>query len=54
MIPIFGAQRKIAIVRELSKLYESTFRGTLEEAFDFFSQKSPKGEFVIIVEGIKI
>ena len=54
MIPVFGAQRKIAIVRELSKLYESTFRGTLEEAFDFFSQKSPKGEFVIVVEGIKI
>jgi len=54
MIPIFGAQRKIAIVRELSKLYESTFRGTLEEAFDFFSTKSPKGEFVIVVEGIKL
>lgn len=53
MIPVFGAQRKIAIVREISKLYESTFRGNLAEALDFFNQKSPKGEFVIVVEGIK-
>ena len=53
MLPLFGNQRKIAIGRELSKLYESTFRGTLVEALDFFAQKSPKGEFVIVVEGLK-
>lgn len=53
MIPIFGSSKKIAIVREISKLYESTFRGTLDEAKLFFEEKNPKGEFVIIVEGIK-
>ena len=52
MNPIFGADRKIAIVREISKLYESTYKGTLYEAKLYFEENSPKGEFVIIVEGI--
>ena len=52
MEPIFGRNRKIAIVKEISKLYESTFSGTLEEAKLYFEEKTPKGEFVIIVEGI--
>ena len=52
MKPIFGGNRKIAIVREISKLHESTFTGTLEEAKLYFEGKKPKGEFVIIVDGI--
>lgn len=53
MIPIFGGDRKLAVVREISKLYESTFRGSLKEAILFFQDHSPKGEFVIVVEGVK-
>ena len=53
MVPFFGAARSVAVVRELSKLYESTFRGTLAEAHTFFSEHKPKGEFVIVVEGFK-
>ena len=53
MIPIFGSQRKIVVVREISKLYESTFRGTIQEAKAFFEENIPKGEFVLVVEGIK-
>lgn len=53
MIPLFGGTRKLAVVRELSKLYESTFRGTLTEAKAFFEDQTPKGEFVIVVEGNK-
>ncbi len=53
MIPIFGANRKLAVVREISKLYESTFRGSIEEAISFFQDHSPKGEFVIVIEGVK-
>ena len=53
MLPFFGAARSVAVVRELSKLYESTFRGTLAEAHTFFSEHKPKGEFVIVVEGLK-
>ena len=41
------------IVKEISKLYESTYRGKLKEAIDFFEVNKPKGEFVIVVEGNK-
>ena len=53
MIPIFGGDRNIAIAREISKLYESTFRGSLKAAKFYFQENSPKGEFVIVVEGLK-
>jgi len=53
MIPIFGGNRKLAVVREISKLYESTFRGSIGEAISFFQDHSPKGEFVIVIEGVK-
>lgn len=47
----FGSQRKASVSREISKLYEETINGTLEEIFQHFITKSPKGEFVIIIEG---
>jgi len=53
LVTYFGADRSIAVVREISKLYESTFRGTAQEGVDFFEAHPPKGEFVIVVEGIK-
>ena len=53
MLPYFGPQSKLAVVRELSKKFESNFRGSLEEAVHFFEEHPPKGEFVIIVEGTK-
>ncbi|MBE6049209.1 MAG: 16S rRNA (cytidine(1402)-2'-O)-methyltransferase [Clostridium sp.] len=43
--------RKIAVCRELTKLHEEIKRGTLEEVIEYFSQKSIKGEFVLVVEG---
>jgi len=53
MLPYFGSERKLAVVRELSKKFESNFRGSVEEALHFFEEHPPKGEFVIIVEGTK-
>ena len=53
MIPYFGSQRKLAVVREISKKFESNFRGSLENALAFFEQNPPKGEFVVVVEGKK-
>jgi len=47
----FGADRKASVSRELSKLYEETVRGTLEEVVAHFKQGTIKGEIVIIVEG---
>jgi 16S rRNA (cytidine1402-2'-O)-methyltransferase len=47
----FGSDRPVSVSRELTKLYEETVRGTLEEVLQHFIQKPPKGEFVIVVGG---
>ncbi len=47
----FGKDRKASISRELTKLYEETQRGTVEELTQYFTEKKPKGEFVLIVAG---
>ena len=47
----FGPQREVCVSREISKLYEEHFRGTLEQALAHFSQRAPKGEFVLVVRG---
>ncbi len=49
MRPIFGNDRLIAISRELSKMFEENFRGTIEEAVAHFAAKPVKGEIVVIV-----
>lgn len=43
--------RKIAIVRELTKLHEEVIRTTLSEAQTLYEEKSPRGEYVLIIEG---
>lgn len=47
----FGKERQASVSRELSKRFEETCRGTLEELIFHFSVNEPKGEFVIIVSG---
>lgn len=47
----FGAGRKCAVSRELTKMFEENVRGTLEQVLHFFKQKTVKGEIVIVVEG---
>ena len=47
-----GADRKASVSRELSKLFEETKRGTLQELATYFSLKTVKGEIVIVVEGL--
>lgn len=51
MVEIMGPDRKISISKELTKIYDFTFRGTVAEALEFFGQKEVKGEFVMIVGG---
>ena len=46
----FGSDRRISLSREISKLYEETYRGTIEDAIIHFSNKTPKGEFVICID----
>ena len=45
----FSMEQPVAISRELSKLHEENFRGTLEQAIQHFSQKQVKGEIVVCV-----
>lgn len=47
----FGAERRASVSREITKLFEENRRGTLRELIEYFSQKTIKGEIVIIVEG---
>lgn len=44
--------RNIVLARELTKKFEEKIRCTLEEAVQRYNQESPKGEFVLIIEGI--
>tara|TARA_B110000305_G_C19395106_1_gene617033 strand:+ start:31 stop:714 length:684 start_codon:yes stop_codon:yes gene_type:complete len=49
-IEYFGEDRQISLSRELSKIYEETFRGSISEAIKYFSDKKIKGEFVICID----
>lgn len=46
-----GAQRRVALCRELTKLHEETFRGTLAQAIDHCEAIAPRGEYVVVLEG---
>ena len=48
---VFGSDRMISVSRELSKKFEQTVRGTIEEVTSHFNEHEPKGEFVIVVAG---
>jgi 16S rRNA (cytidine1402-2'-O)-methyltransferase len=45
----FGGDRPVSVSRELTKLYEQTLRGTLAEMIDYFTQNTPRGEFVLVI-----
>lgn len=47
----FGADRKIALARELTKIHEEVRRTTLGEAVEYYTENNPKGEFVLVIEG---
>ena len=48
---VLGAEREVAVSREITKMFEETVRGTLAEVADHFRTHAPKGEFVIVVAG---
>lgn len=50
MLDILG-DRKIALVRELTKIHEEVMRTTLSEALKYYEEHSPRGEYVIVVGG---
>ena len=50
-VEYFGAERKVSVSRELTKLFEETVNGTVAEVAGHFAEKEPKGEIVIVLEG---
>lgn len=50
MLAAWG-NRRIALVREISKIHEEVRRTTLEEAARYYRENTPKGEFVLVIEG---
>ena len=50
MLEYFG-DRRISLCRELTKVYEEVIRTTLSGAIEYYSEKSPKGEYVLVIEG---
>lgn len=49
----FGAERQASVSRELTKKFEETKNGTVQELLDYFSAKEIKGEIVMVVDGKK-
>ena len=50
ILPILG-DRRVAVCRELTKIYEEVFRGTISQAIEHFTE--PRGEFTLVIEGKK-
>ena len=48
-----GSLRRISCSREISKMFEETVRGTADELILHFTNKEPRGEFVVVLEEIK-
>jgi len=53
LLEIFG-NRKIAVCRELTKIYQEIYRGSMKESIQHFIEKKPRGEFVLVLEGKKL
>jgi len=51
-LEIFG-DRHIAIVREMTKVFETIYRGQISEALNNYQEEKPRGEFTIVVRGAK-
>jgi len=47
-----NSKRKIVLARELTKIHEEFFRGSLENAVDFLNSKKVRGEFTVILGGV--
>ena len=51
---VLGDNREIVLARELTKRYEEFWRGTLEEAINYYKTCEPKGEFTLVLTGAKM
>ena len=47
-----GEDRRISICKEITKKHEKVLRFTLSEAIEFYQENEPKGEYVLVIDGI--
>ncbi len=48
---VLGGSRRIAVIKELTKVHESRMNLTLESALAYFAENEPRGEYVLVIEG---
>ncbi len=48
-----GAERRVAVARELTKQFEEVRRGTVAELGRYYEDSPPRGEIVIVLEGVR-
>lgn len=51
LVAACGGERRVALARELTKLHEEVWRGTLAEAVAWAGEREPPGELVVVLEG---
>lgn len=51
LLKAFGSERRVSFCRELTKLHEEVLRMTLGQAAEYYAEHTPRGEYVLIVEG---
>lgn len=51
LLEYFGENRRIAMCRELTKIHEEILRMSLMEAVEYYREKEPRGEYVLVLEG---
>ena len=51
LIEVLGAERRVSVSREISKLYAETVRGTLAEVLAHYQSDEVKGEIVVVIAG---
>jgi 16S rRNA (cytidine1402-2'-O)-methyltransferase len=51
---VLGNERQVVVARELTKLHEEFWRGTLAEAIAHYQQREPQGEFTLVVAGAQL
>lgn len=52
LMSVLGEERRIAVCKELTKKHETVFRSTIKEAADYYASNEPKGEYVLVIEGL--
>jgi 16S rRNA (cytidine1402-2'-O)-methyltransferase len=48
---VWGSDRQIVLARELTKLYEEFWRGTIADAIAHYNQREPQGEYTLVLAG---